>query len=204
MEIIEGIKQQGSPFIIPDCPRDNLPSFFKEMGYKVGAEIGVYRGEFSAKFCAVGLKMYAIDPWMSFRGQGKHQRVQEVQDSYYEQAKKNLAPYPDCVIIKKTSMEAVLAFKDDSLDFVYIDGDHNFRHAAEDIYEWSKKVRVGGVVSGHDYYNTAYFARNSICNVGVIVDAYVKEFNITNWYIYKSDNPRDPNDMRYSWLWVKQ
>jgi len=203
MKLIDGLKQRGKPFIIPDCSRNGLPELFVQMGFRIGAEIGVYRGQFSEKFCIAGLKMYAIDPWMAFRGQGKHQRMQEVEDGYYAETVKRLAPYPDCTIIKKTSMEALDDFRDGSLDFVYIDGDHNFRHAAEDIFEWSKKVRAGGVVSGHDYWNTNYYARNLVCNVGVIVDAYTKAFIITNWYIYKPDNSRDPNDLKFSWLWKK-
>jgi hypothetical protein len=203
MEFLEAIKQIGSPFIIPDCPRTKLPDFFKEMGYKVGAEVGAYRGEFSAKFCAAGLKMYVIDPWMGFAGQGRTQQVQATQDGYFEDAKKALSPYPDCVIIKKTSMDALEDFKDGSLDFVFLDGDHNFRHAAEDIYEWAKKVRVGGVVAGHDYFDTPFFARNVVCNVKTVVDAYTKAFNITNWYIYKPDRSNDPNDRYYSWMWIK-
>ena len=56
MDLIEGIKHKGRPFEIPDCSRDNLPKFFKQMGYKAGAEIGVYMGAFSEKFCKAGLR----------------------------------------------------------------------------------------------------------------------------------------------------
>lgn len=204
MKFIDAIKEKGNPFVIPDCGRDGLPKFFKEMGYKIGAEIGVYRGEFTEKFCKSGFEMYAIDPWLGFSGQGRTQQVQYTQDSYYEQAKKVLIPFNNCHIIRKTSMDALEDFKDESLDFVYIDGDHNFRHASEDIYEWSKKVRKGGIVSGHDYFNTPSFARNVVCNVGIVLDAYVKAFDIDNWYIYKPDNAIDPNDRYYSWFFLKK
>ena len=202
--MIEAIKYEGSPFIIPDCGRDNLPQFFKEMGLKVGAEIGAYKGEFSAKFCKAGLYMYVIDPWLGFAGQGRTQQVQSTQDGYYEDAKRNLAPHQNCTIIRKASMDALTDFKDNSLDFTYVDGDHNFRHAAEDIYEWAKKVKIGGVVAGHDYFDTPFFARNVVCNVKAVLDAYVKAFNITNWYIYKPEKGVDPNDRYYSWFFIKK
>lgn len=176
--------------------RDELPEYFKSLGYKVGAEIGVFKGEFAEKFCKAGLKMYAVDPWMGFKGQGKHQRSQEVMDGYYEYAKKVLSPYTNCALIRKTSMDALNDFEDGSLDFVYIDGDHNFRRVAEDVYEWSKKVRVGGVVAGHDYYNTAYFAQNMICNVKAVVDAYIGLFEIKNLQILTGD-------LTPTWLWQK-
>ena len=48
-------------------------------------------------------------------------------------------------------MDAVKDFKDESLDFVYIDANHGYESTKEDIREWSKKVKKGGIVSGHDY-----------------------------------------------------
>lgn len=205
MKLQDAIKQKGNPFIVPDCGRDTLPEFFKDMGFKVGAEIGAWRGEFSAKFCDAGLKMYVIDPWMPFSGQGRTQKLQEVQDGYYELAKKNLAPYSNYKIIRKTSMDALNDFVDGSLDFVYIDGDHSFRYAAEDLVEWTKKVRSGGIVAGHDYFNTLATAQNVVCNVKAVLDAYVLAFDIDNWYIYKPDDHKgNPNDKYYSWLFIKK
>ena len=131
------------------------------MDYKVGAEIGSCRGEFTEKFCKAGLKMYAIDPWTGYAGAGRTEKLQEIQDSHYEETKKLLAPY-DCTIIRKTSMEAVSDFEDGSLDFVYIDGNHAFRYIAEDLYEWTKKVRNSGAVSGHDYFHTSSSASNVV------------------------------------------
>ena len=204
MTFTEAIKQSGNPFIIPDCGRDSLPEFFVEMGYKMGIEVGVLRGKFSERLCKTGLEVYAIDPWIGFSGQGRTQNEQHIQDGYYEQAKKTLAPYKNCTIMRKTSMDALTYFKDGSIDFCFIDGNHNFRHAAEDIFEWSKKVRVGGVVAGHDYCDTAPFARNIVCNVKAVLDAYIKVFDIPNWYIYRPEGATDPDDRCYSWMFFRK
>jgi len=200
-KIMDGLGLKGLPAEISGASREELPQFFVERGYKVGAEIGVYLGEFSAKFCKAGLKMYSIDPWMSFEGQGRREKLQEVQDGYYETTKKNLAPYPNSTIIRKTSMDAVKNFKDGSLDFAYIDGDHTFRFVAEDVYEWTKKVRSGGVVCGHDYWHTPPTANNVLCHVDVIVDAYVKLYGIENFYIFGREKAewRKP-----SWMFIKK
>ncbi|MBI4137317.1 hypothetical protein HY469_04610, partial [Candidatus Roizmanbacteria bacterium] len=120
MKLTDGLKFKGRPFEIPDAGRDDLPEFFKERGCKVGAEIGVYKGEFSEKLARVGLKLYAIDPWRIYKGYG-NPRGQKRLDFQYEHAKRVLTPYPNCTIIRKTSMEAIEDFKDESLDFVYID-----------------------------------------------------------------------------------
>ena len=111
MKIIDGLSLKGRPFEIPDASRDDLPDFFKEMGYKVGAEIGVYKGEFTQQFCKAGFNMFAIDPWL-FYADYQHPH-QEIFDTIYEYTTKVLSPYPNCQIIRKTSMEAVENFEDD-------------------------------------------------------------------------------------------
>lgn len=206
MKLIEAIKQTGKPFNIPDCSRDELPKFFKEMGFKVGAEIGVHKGAFTEKFCKEGLKMYAIDPWMPYLGSGRTQQKQDRQDFLYKHASGTLAPY-DCTVIRKTSVDALSDFEDYSLDFVYIDGDHEFSHIATDLVEWTKKVKAGGVVSGHDYFHTDPCARNLICHVGPVVDAYVDVFGIANLYIFGRSKPLEEeakDDRCPSWMWIKK
>ena len=44
------------------------------MDYTVGAEIGVYKGEYTKLFCDEGIQMYAIDPWEQI---GKNQKRQD-------------------------------------------------------------------------------------------------------------------------------
>ncbi len=207
MTFKEGLTHEGSPYEIPDCSRDNLPQFLVESGYKIGAEVGVYKAEYSEKFAKVGLKHYAIDPWMAFPGQGRTQQVQDRQDFLYAHSQRVLSPYPNCTIIRKTSMDALADFKDGSLDYVYLDGDHSFRYAAEDIIEWSKKVRKGGIVAGHDYWNTPHVMSNVMCQVKAVLDAYVKVFSIGNFYIYGKMHPLEDqkkDNKFHSWLFIKK
>jgi len=204
MKLIEGINEHGRPFTIPDCGRDSLPDFFKELGFKVGAEVGTYRGEFAEKFCKEGLKLYAIDPWMGYEGAGRTEQKQDKQDLNYDEAKKVLAPYPDCILIRETSREALKLIPDGSLDFVYLDGDHRFQYIAEDLVEWSKKVRTGGIVSGHDYFNTDPWANNVQCQVGAVVDAFVKSFGIETFYVFKPLIEKSKGDSTPSWFYIKQ
>ena len=53
-------------------------------------------------------------------------------------------------ILKMRSEEAVKHFKDQSLDLVFIDGDHRYEAIKQDIEMWYPKVKNGGVFSGHD------------------------------------------------------
>lgn len=184
--------------------RSDLPNYFVKMGYKIGAEVGVYKGAFTEKFCKVGLKMYAIDPWMAYQGGGRTQAEQDRQDFLYGHTRRVLDRYKNCTIIRKTSLEALNDFENESLDFVYIDGDHSFRFFAEDLVEWTKKVRKGGCVSGHDYFYYGPKSTNLICQVSPVVDAYVKAFEINSLYVFGQDKDAKDKDDRYpSWMFIK-
>jgi hypothetical protein len=54
-------------------------------------------------------------------------------------------------LILKPSVEAAKDFKDYSLNFVYIDGDHRYESVKEDLIAWYPKVMIGGMISGHDF-----------------------------------------------------
>lgn len=205
MKLIDGLKLKGRPAEIPDCSRDDLPQFFVDMGFKVGAEIGVYKGEFSEKFCRAGLALYAIDPWQIYKGRDDS-RGQDRLDFLYEHTKRVLAPFSNCKIIRKTSMEAIEDFEDESLDFVYIDGNHQFKYVAEDIVEWTKKVKKGGVISGHDYdYYTKAGTHTVNRHVTNVLNAYIGAYGISNWYLIgrKDALPGEERGRWRSWMFVK-
>jgi hypothetical protein len=208
MKLLDAIKIKGEPakcgrVEIPDCSRSDLPQFFADMGYKVGVEIGVENGFFSEEILRAGLKLYSIDPWIHCPN-WRYQRAQIEMEKIYEKAKKRLGKYENSTIIRKISMDAVTDFANESLDFVYIDGNHEFRYVAEDIYEWTKKVRKGGIISGHDYFTPV---QKEICAVAPILHAYVGWFGIDTWYVLGSKRRHMPNETRErlrSWFWVKR
>jgi len=167
--------------------RDHIAELFGELGFKVGAEIGVRMGGYSAVICMKnpGVKLYCIDLWTSWEG---GRPSQDKQDMYFEHAKRKLEGY-DVTFLRKTSMEALADIPDDSLDFVYVDAKHDFDDVMMDIICWSRKVHSGGIVSGHDYIH--------LHNCGVIpaVRAYVEGHNIFPWYLTQDVPP--------SFFWVK-
>jgi hypothetical protein len=136
----------------------------KKNKYKKGVEIGVKAGRTTWEILKVckGVKMWAIDPWVeqdidqknekgelkSYAGgkwnQGAHDQSERV-------ARQRLGPFGDrCTIIKDFSINAAEEFDDNSLDFVFIDGDHSYDGCKGDIYSWLRKVRSGGMILGHD------------------------------------------------------
>ena len=206
MDLKEAIKTlKGTPVEIPDSSRDDLPQFFVDMGFTVGAEIGVDKGEFSVKFCEAGLALYAVDPWKYYSGY-EDDRGQQFLDELYENTKRLLTPYPQCRVVRKTSMQAAEDFADESLDFVYIDGNHEFTHVAQDIGVWTRKVRKGGVIAGHDYIYTNPRTQAGICHVIYVVDAYTRAYKVKNWYLLGRKHKKTENEKRdkfRSWMWIK-
>ena len=203
MNLIDAIKQSGRPFEIPDASRDDLPELFIQMGFKVGAEIGVKEGAFSEIICKAGLKLYGIDPYIMYDDYIEP----ETQKSLNQAMKKAAAKLKGCDFtpIKKTSMGALQDFQDESLDFVYIDGNHSFKFVTEDIFEWSKKVKKGGVIAGHDYVYMANRDKHHV-HAKYVVDAYTRAFDIPSWYVIgrKEKVEGEKRDRYRSWFWIKQ
>ena len=162
--------------------RVGLIDFFKEKGFKVGVEIGTDHGGYAKDICEryPEVKLYTIDPWKAYV-EGDEDKDQAEVDQIYEEAKQTLAPYKNCEIIRKTSMEAVKDFKPNSVDFVFIDGNHEYDYVLEDIVEWSNIVKLGGIICGHDY------KKDDKRKYGVIeaVELYVKLNHIDPLYILR-------------------
>ena len=175
--------------------RGTFASLFRELAFAKGAEIGVGDGE-NAKFLLdniPNLKLFCIDPWLSYHGLDRS-LSQSRQDGSYEATKKTLSGY-NCEIIREFSLEAAKVIADNSLDFVFIDGNHTFQYVTNDIAEWSRKVRKGGIVSGHDFH--ADPGGRHPCHVQNVVRAWTEVYHIRPWFHIKKMEKCN------MWFWVK-
>jgi predicted O-methyltransferase YrrM len=160
--------------------RVDLAKALGDLGYNEGVEVGVRRGGFSRKLLLnnPNLHLTCVDPWSNY-----HFRYpQDKQDALYAKTVRRLANY-NVTILRKYSMDAVKDFEDESIDFVFIDGNHRFDFAMMDIIEWTKKVKQYGIVMVHDYYHFGW--------AGVVqaVDAYTSAHHIDPWYVTKEREP---------------
>ena len=210
------IENQESPIILP-IDRKGLVKIFRKFGYLKGAEIGVDRGWFSKQICQIlpQAKLYGIDAYAAYESyiERKGRRGQKSLNYRYEEAKVRLSPY-NCELIKKYSMDAVKDFEDESLDFVFIDGNHTFEYVINDIAEWSKKIRPGGIISGHDFWNSA----DGFGHLRLDIDRFIKNLNpvdkvkvcqvkdaVLSWTQTNKINPffvTGADDLS-SWFWIK-
>jgi predicted O-methyltransferase YrrM len=177
---------QTSPVRVKGFTRERLAMLFAELGFTRGAEIGVAEGIYSEVLCLhiPDLELLCVDLWSRYAKKGNAD-----QERCFGITQKRLAAYPAVQYIRKASMDALADVRDGSLDFVYIDADHRFDFVMRDVIEWSKKVRPGGIVAGHDYY---HFKASGVVEA---VNAYTFAHQIHEWFI---DDQREQ-----SFFWVK-
>jgi hypothetical protein len=119
-------------------------------------EIGAWLGS-STTFMAVeiinsgkNIKFDSIDTW---KGSEEHKNEEVVvNDTLYNDYLKNIEPVKHMVNpIRLPSIEAAELYEDNSLDFVFIDGSHDYENVKNDINAWYPKVKSGGILAGDDY-----------------------------------------------------
>lgn len=180
-EVIKSIchfhDDDNTPTMLKKMTRLQIPTLCQKLGYKVGAEVGVYRGHFTKYFfnAIPDLEMFCVDMWRRKR--------------LYRDTIKHLDGC-NVKLIRKKSVDGAMDIKDGSLDFVYIDAAHDFDNVVIDIITWEKKVRPGGLIAGHDYHHNYKYG------VMEAVDAYTKCHSINKWFLTR--------DLTPNWFWIKK
>ncbi len=115
----------------------------KEM---TGLEIGTLGGEGACwllENCPNLKKLYTVDPYRSY-----HEWIgrvpQAILDEYRETAKQNFIEHGDRV-------EMHTSCPDVKVDFVFIDGAHDYESVMHDLMDYVPRVKRGGIICGHDY-----------------------------------------------------
>jgi hypothetical protein len=165
--------------------RKDLCALFAAMGFRRGAEIGVWKGGFSELICQAnpGVSLVCVDPWQSYDDYVDPKNVKEKIEGARLEAERRLAPYR-CEIRRMTSTAAAATVPDGSLDFVFIDGNHAKAYVLADLEAWAPKVRSGGLVSGHDY---ELDRRHAHLQVRDAVDAFAQQHKIAPIYVVTND-----------------
>ena len=138
-------------------------------------------GEFSQVILSKYLgHLYLVDPWATQDFQILDDiKNLENHEANYLLCQQNLIDYIGRYTqVRLHSTEAASQIEDESLDFVYIDGNHKYQYVKQDLEAWLPKVRQGGIIGGHDYLNTEW---NSIPETAP---------NGIDKYIYSSDGTK--------------
>jgi predicted O-methyltransferase YrrM len=77
--------------------------------------------------------------------------AQEAMDRLYQCVKQKLSEYKNANLLRGTFEEASSKFEDDSVDVIFIDGDHTFEGVLKDLKTAYKKVnKKRGIICGDD------------------------------------------------------
>lgn len=120
-----------------------------------GIEVGVWRGELSRDLLRnfVNLELLMVDLWAPTAANSTMMRETscEEMEQAHEEASRTAAAFPGRGTIYRGDSTLLAPALGDGFDFVFIDADHMYERVKQDIEVYHHKVRIGGVLAGHDY-----------------------------------------------------
>ena len=158
--------------------REELPQYFPKNG--VGAEIGVAQGAYSTVLLekAQPKELHLIDPWSHDepvssllqsrelladieKGRARGEAFSAPHpnatgDQKYSAMVERFGSDPRVRLHRQYSYKAVVDFADESLDFVYIDGNHQYEFVLRDLQDFALKLKPGGLLFGHDFFEDGF------------------------------------------------
>jgi len=158
------------------------------------AEIGCAHGSFAKTVLRqwTGERYWMIDPWkvQDVEVYKENQPTQEQYDQQFAECEELSKRDARVRIIRDTSTEAAKQFKTGQLVCAYIDANHSYRSAMEDMDAWWDKVQPGGIMGGHDFRMKT--DEGWFCEVEEAVKRWALEHNVpftvtpcTSWWIVK-------------------
>ena len=153
--------------------RDLMMTYFPVNS--IVAEIGVDKGDFTKIIidtCSPK-KIHLIDSWSSTRY--PEEKYKFVRNRFNVEISKNIVE-----LNRGFSTSILENFPDNYFDWVYLDTDHGFEVTYSELLILHKKVKSGGIISGHDYCR---YSSNGNSRFGVI--EAVNKFCVLYHYSFK-------------------
>jgi hypothetical protein len=131
-------------------------SILRAIKVKAMVEVGVWKGDFAKELlerCDFIERYYMIDPWANLPDWNKPFNVkqQAFDEVYAEAMKKTAFATKKITVLRGKTANVIDKIADQSLDFVYIDGDHTLRGITIDLIQTLPKVKDGGFIGGDDF-----------------------------------------------------
>lgn len=163
--------------------RKSLASLLPRGG--IAAEIGVQRGRFAKVLYrrAKPQRLHLIDCWQHQDDEKYDADTANVSDllheKNYRRTQQRLAAGIRCGRVqlhRGYSVPTLAAFNDQYFDWVYVDANHTYEGVTADLEACLPKMKIGGLICGHDYINSPYWRH---ANYGVVeaVDDFCQRHN---------------------------
>lgn len=158
-----------------------------------GVEVGVLFGEYSRHMLGFWPgRLTMVDPWVNQDVRTYLDGCNAVNLADAEAtARASVAQFGDrATLLRMFSAEAAQTIPDGSLEWAYIDANHSYKFATADIAAWLPKVRSGGVLAGHDFYerHDAWQdcgVKQAVQDFARVNDLMVHLTPCTSWWILK-------------------
>lgn len=157
-------------------------------------EVGACRGQFAREVLSQweGKSWTMIDP---HEAQDKEIYRETTEGNDWNEWKQHCLQLceedPRAKLITAYSPAAADQFKMASLDCCYIDGNHSYRAVMEDCDAWWPKVKMGGILGGHDHMTNT--EGGAWIEVDKAVQRWAREHGVafyvtpcTSWWIHKT------------------
>lgn len=147
-----------TPVIAQPRRWDVLAGFMEAQSYKTFVEVGCKEGRTTGHILKTipDSRVIAIDPWIANPAPKNGDTTREdyekwdfakIEQEFYDNVGANLER---CRMCRRTSEEAAQQVADGQ-DIVFIDALHDYESVKQDIRLWWPKVRIGGMLTGHDF-----------------------------------------------------
>jgi hypothetical protein len=133
----------------------------------VGAEIGVFRGEFTREILSVARprELHLIDGWWDLHGDtfpftwGAYAEWGRLSTreahAEVERIVAGADPAVSCEIHVGDDLEILGAFAESYFDWVYLDTSHQYGQTLAELELLDSRVKPGGLIAGHDWIEDA-------------------------------------------------
>jgi hypothetical protein len=157
---------------------------------EVGVEIGVAYGDHALSMLSnipSITRLYLIDPYVDFIDDDGV--TANFGDIGLNRAKKKLSKFEDKITFIREYSEKAVESIPKGLDFVYIDGNHNYEYVKQDIALYYPLVKPGGILGGHDANHVSVLrAFFELVNEKKIKDYFVGAYCMSecpDWWVVK-------------------
>ena len=155
--------------------RDDLGDIIEAEGKTRGLELGVQYGYYSNAMltrwhkCA---EYHLVDVWAPLENNIDFaNKDQKEQDVIYNDAMDRLRPYKNKIhVCRNFTTICASQFQDDYFDFIYVDARHDFKGVTLDLELYWPKLKVGGIIAGHDYVTNDETGQNWTVNYDGTID----------------------------------
>lgn len=171
--------------------RDDISKLLKNKAAPKVIEIGVEFGGFTDIYAEDILKnngeIWLLDLWETEGNDFYFSKYKGQVEAGYEIVKQKYGNDNRFHIVKGSSFEKHNEFEDNFFDWIYLDADHSYEAVKKDIENWYSKLKVGGIISGHDFDVRPNQERAELFGVSkAVIEFFGSNFILTDEDFYKS------------------